>query len=121
MTTTSVSLNLTFASIEAMHEFLNKTGNGSNLPIQRIELSQPVATTTQTNETVVTQVSAPLTPFDKLMIELNKEQWTLRSEGELSEIIGCDPFELLDAYGVVYITRRRRRDGATLIGLASRN
>lgn len=111
MTTTSVSLNLTFASIEAMHEFLNKTGNGSNLPIQRIEATTPSSAAPQ----------APLSPFDKLMIELNKAQWTLRSEEELRELTGCDPLAVLDLRGVPYVTRRRHRDGATLIGLASRN
>lgn len=111
MTTTSVSLNVTFATVEDMLTFLNKTGNGSDLPIQRIEAATPTPSTPQTE----------LSSFDKLMIELNKAQWTLRCEEELRELIGGDPFELLDSRNVNYVTRTRRRDGARLIGLASRN
>jgi hypothetical protein len=64
------------------------------------------------------------TGFDSLMQELNDPRFTLRSTRELAEKTGVSGYlitGLLDDNGIEYITKRRRSDGAELIGLASRN
>ena len=69
--------------------------------------------------------AAPKSQFEKLMDELNDPRYTLRSVSELCAKTGydyqSDIEEVLADYGVEFVNRVRRRDGAALIGLASRN
>lgn len=70
------------------------------------------------------QFSEPLTSYQILLKELNDPRYTLRSTRELSEKTGIDYSlipDLLDENNVLYVTKRRRSDGAELIGLDSRN
>ena len=63
--------------------------------------------------------------FDRLMNELQDPRYTLRSVSELVEKTGyADQASIEDALvrnDEEYVTKRRRSDGAALIGLASRN
>lgn len=68
--------------------------------------------------------TAAATPFSRLMYELQDPRYTLRSTRELSDKAGISYEEvhyLLEDNDIDYVTKRRRSDGAELIGLASRN
>lgn len=91
-------------------------------PVQEspVNAAWPFPAKTETPETPLV-----LTPFGILMRELNDERYTLRSVSELRQKAGLDydslVFKELDNEDIDYVTKTRRRDGATLIGLSSRN
>ena len=61
---------------------------------------------------------------DPVLAALNDPRFTLRSLNELAALSGDtadEILEMLDCNGIDYVRRTRQRDGAALIGLASRN
>ena len=61
------------------------------------------------------------TPLDLTLAELNDPRYKLRTLNELRATLGFDPRDVLYAAGVEFVLKNRRADGASLIGLKSRN
>ena len=61
------------------------------------------------------------TPLELTLTELNDPRYKLRTLSELCSVLGFDPRNVLYDAGVEFIMKTRRADGASLIGLASRN
>jgi len=61
--------------------------------------------------------------IDNIMVHLADPRYTLRSVDELEQKTGLDSDDIkdiLDEFGIEYVIKRRRADGAALIGLAAR-
>ena len=61
------------------------------------------------------------TPLELTLTELNDPRYKLRTLSELCSVLGFDPRNVLYDAGVEFIMKTRRADGASLIGLKSRN
>lgn len=65
------------------------------------------------------------TPYEKVMALLNDPRFTLRSASTVQEAAGVNSFEDLvaffEAHEIYFTTATKRRTGARLVGLASRN
>ena len=61
------------------------------------------------------------TPLELTLTELNDPRYKLRTLSELCSVLGFDPRNVLYDAGVEFIMKTRRADGASLIGLTSRN
>ena len=59
--------------------------------------------------------------LDLTLAELNDPRYKLRTLKELRDVLGFDPRDVLYAAGVEFVLKTRRADGASLIGLMSRN
>lgn len=59
--------------------------------------------------------------LDLTLTELNDPRYKLRTLKELHDVLGFDPRDVLYAAGVEFVLKTRRADGASLIGLKSRN
>ena len=77
--------------------------NFSNVEVE-VEQSQPVQT-----------------PLELTLTELNDPRYKLRTLSELCSVLGFDPRNVLYDAGVEFVLKTRRADGASLIGLMSRN
>lgn len=104
---------------QAALDLLAYTQPGATVAVKAAPMPTPVL-----DEVVANAEFTPADPFSVLMRELQDPRYTLRSTRELSEKTGIDYSvipDLLDENNVLYVTKRRRGDGAELIGLASRN
>ena len=61
------------------------------------------------------------TPLELTLTELNDPRYKLRTLNELHATLGFDPRDVLTSNSVSFVIKTRRADGASLIGLASRN
>ena len=61
------------------------------------------------------------TPLERTLTELNDPRYKLRTLSELCSVLGFDPRNVLYDAGVEFIMKTRRAEGASLIGLKSRN
>ena len=73
------------------------------------------------NEVIEKQSNPVPTQLELVMSELNDPRYKLRTIKELKDNLGFDPRDVLYAAGVEFVLKTRRADGASLIGLASRN
>lgn len=99
----NVTLTLSFNSFDEAQAFMADRGIGGNQAAVRVDARSP---------------------FEKLMDELEDPRFTLRSFNELSEKTGMTRSEIeqeLRDAEVEFVVKRRRSDGATLIGLEDRN
>jgi len=99
----NVTLTLSFDSFEAAQDFINSHG----VPPSQATVSVDARTA-----------------YEKIMDELEDPRFSLRSVSELTTQTGLSRTEIetmLRCHDVDYVIRRRRSDGAALIGLADRS
>ena len=83
---------------------------------------ETVAFVDQNFSNVEVEQSQPVqTPLELTLTELNDPRYKLRTLSELCSVLGFDPRNVLYDAGVEFIMKTRRADGASLIGLKSRN
>ncbi len=116
----AVTVTLTFDTIEQMNAAL---GRAYQTPI--CELGPDDGREPFTTPIPVAAAPARTATIDILVGLLQDPKYTIRTMGTLMENSGlmepADVYNLLDKHGFEYVTKTRRRDGETMVGLLERN
>lgn len=118
-------------SLAAANAALDLLEHVENVPAAPVELLAPVSTVVstvvETAPVVVEEVVEEPTGMslaERIQIELQESDYNLRTMYELSgqfNVGGSEVKAALTNAGIPFVTKRRRADGAELIGLSSRN